>query len=152
MYLLISSFAPLIWVSEIKSTEDLLRSENVVVGDNKSQFDVKKLYAALKDLREDLSKVKGAIATANGTVFTKIFVLSEVKAQIAFLKTFPTKNGTFEEGGNYASATTKQTYTATITKQDTIGDIILLEKEIESLQEDLDTFNHKTTIDIDITL
>jgi hypothetical protein len=139
-------------VSELKSTEDLIRSENVTEGENKSQFEVKKLYAQLKDLRLDLCKVKGAIASANAPIFQKIFTLSELKAHIAFLKTLPTKTGTFDEGGGYASTFVKHTYTATITKQDTVGDIILLEKEIESLQEELDTFNHNTAITIDIVL
>lgn len=139
-------------VANLKSTEDLIRSENVVEGENKSLFDIALLYTQLKDLRDDLCKVKGAIAAANAPVFEKIFALSELKAQISFLKTLPTKAGTFDEGGGYASVYVKHTYTATITKQETVADIIFLEKEIESLQEELDIFNHKTTINIDIIL
>jgi hypothetical protein len=139
-------------VSQIKSTEDLIRAENVTEGENKSQFDVKKLSEQLPTLRDDLAKVKGAIAKVNGPIFYKIFLLSELKAQISFLKTLPTKNGIFEESQGYGSGPVKRVHTAVITKSDTVGSIILLEKQIESLQEELDTFNHSNTIDINIIL
>ena len=139
-------------VSEIRSLEELIRTENVVEGENTSQFKVVQLSVQLRQLRDKLATVKGAIARANEPQWEKIFLLSELKSQIAFLKSIPTKYGSFEEGGYGITPSKNKKYVATITKQDILKDIAGCEKDIEKLQEDLDIFNHSVKIDINFSL
>jgi hypothetical protein len=138
-------------VSEINRLEDLIRQENVQEGGNTSHFDVPALTKELEKKIVDLTKVKGATAKANAEVYELIFLLSEYKSLIQFYRSVSTKEGVFHEPA-YGGEVLQKVYSAAVNKKELDNMVSLFENCIEKLQEELDVFNHKTKIDVDIEL
>lgn len=92
---------------------------------------------------EALVSLKAKIQKANAPIQDKIFRLSELKNLISRVRSFPTTDGV--QAPSYRSEVAL-TYEAEFKKIDIDKMIESYESEIESIQEELDTFNHSTSI------
>ena len=90
--------------------------------------------------------VRAAVARANTPIQKDIFVLAELKAEVALVAALNTKHGTVMEG--YPTAG-QVTYVAQFRKADVDAMTDALEARIDALQDKLDTFNAQTLIPVD---
>lgn len=131
-------------VGEINKLRTLIQSENVQLNSNKSRFDVQQAYAEYEQKIKELVALKASIATANASIWSAIFIVVELKGQIAFLQSLATREGTFEEGA-YGQKLTN-VYTPALNAKYVQDEILTLEKQIVDLQDSIDAYNHQTTI------
>jgi hypothetical protein len=112
------------------------------------RLDIKALYAERGQLVAQLIELKVAINAANQPVQRTIYELGELKSLVALLTRTSTKHGKVVEGyhGNEIE------YVAQFRKADVDREVRRLEVRIDRLQEQLDAFNHRTTISLDAAL
>jgi len=91
----------------------------------------------------NLIKIKIAIFIASTPMREHILKLSELKSRIFFLQTIDTKEGKIS---NYGDDPVE--YIVVYDKIWVKNKILKCEEEIDNIQEELDTFNHKTEIDV----
>lgn len=110
--------------------------------------DIKALYAERQRIVERVVDLKVALNAANQPVQRTIFELGEAKSLIALLAKTTTKHGKIIEGyhGNEVD------YLAVFRKGDVDREVRQLEIRVDRLQEQLDAFNHRTTIALDADL
>jgi len=122
-----------------QSFERLRYYNNVMEGMRKS-YDIHEVYQQVEKDIDRLVELKSRIQLANNKVFTKIYRLSELKNLASVLRRLPCSVTRNTEGG---------TITYSIPQIGIQERDILLEKieaEIESIQEELENYNHITTI------
>jgi hypothetical protein len=112
------------------------------------RLDIKALYAERGKLVVQLLKLKVTLNSANQPVQPTIFELGELKSLVALLNKTSTKHGKVPEGyhGNEVE------YAAQFRKVEIDREVRRLEVHIDRLQEQLDAFNHQTTIILDAAL
>lgn len=112
------------------------------------RFDTMQMIKQLQKLRDDLVAIKTAIAIANVPIYEKINLMAEYKGEIEFLDTIDTKEGEINEGRFYGEDKPPVKYAATITADTIVAWQQAHEREISKLQDEIDTFNHTTTVEI----
>lgn len=134
-------------VGRIKELESKIYQHNVTVKGNIFVYNAEDLLSSLVEEKSKLIILKNEIFKANLPIYKNILNLSECKSHLKFLKGLNVQEGiVFERYGsdkeiNYVSQ-------IGITKKDS-----LLEKEqskVDALQEEIDVFNHSTSIEIDL--
>ena len=131
---------------EISKIKQKIQSHNSYPDGSKHYFQINDLLAELKKKIMDLGNLKMQIYRANLPIQNLIFELSEQKSMITFLSGLDVKEG--EQAIGYSSEKTRN-YTATITEKERDEMIVAHQKEIDEIQESLDTFNHTTEIDFE---
>ena len=111
------------------------------------RFDVQSLYEQFTKLQEELVALKAKIAQANVPIYDKINMMAELKGEIGFLSTIDTKEGVIIEN-HYSENAIPVNYTATFTANVIAAKQSTLERKISALQDDIDTFNHNTFIEM----
>jgi predicted nucleic acid-binding Zn-ribbon protein len=134
-------------VHRLSQLDTQITTYNSVIEDNQ-EYDVRQLYKARMVLAEQLVKLKVAINAANQPVQGLFFELAECKAQVAMLGKVNTKHGPSVEG--FTGARTN--YVAQFRKPDIDREVRRVEQEIDRLQDELDQFNHRTMIAVDVSL
>lgn len=112
------------------------------------RLDMRALYAERSKLAALLIELKVVLNATNQPVQRTIFQLGELKSLVALLTRTSTKHGTVVEG--YQG--TEVEYVAQFRKADVDREVRRLEVDIDRLQEQLDAFNHRTTILLDTAL
>ena len=119
-----------------------LQSENSMIEGSTRSYDPLILLKEIDEMTQNLIELKTKIHTASSGVRSKIFRMSELKSYITHLKLVSTKDG-------YV----KDRYDNSVINMEAVIKTIeidaLLEKkeaEIEKIQEELDIFNHQTSI------
>jgi len=133
------------FVKEIKKIQDKIVKYNSRPIGGESPFNVKDLYLELSKKVDELVTLKAKISGANAPVQDKIYRLSEAKSLTQFLKDVPTKAGTVP-GSRFSETERSVEYVAAISTEAMSIAIDNLEKDIEFIQDELDTFNHITQI------
>jgi len=132
-------------VSKISDIKRRIASENITVNENTRKWSILDEYRNLHKLTEELVQVKTKIAKLNSTVVDKIYKLSELKSLVAFFSTLDTREGTFNIGGHWSSPAVQEIRKAGLDDMFVRAEIERLTKEIDELQDELDTYNHTTT-------
>lgn len=116
---------------------------NVAEKDQPKDYSSKELMKQAQEAIFKLIELKVKIHKATAPVREKIFRLSELKGMIKHVEYFPTNGGVIRNrttglviGENVAEISTKEHETFLETTQ----------KDIDQLQEELDAFNHTTSI------
>jgi len=131
-------------INQINVAKGKVQHNNRFQKETKSDYDVNSLIATISEKTDLLIKLKVAIQKANEPVLEKIYRLSELKDTIKFYRQIPTGKG--RERISY------HVETATVEWDNQIGQLEVdkrleaLESEIETIQEELDTFNHTTRL------
>lgn len=118
------------------------------VSEGKEQLDVPRLFEAREQLVSHLIGLKVALNAANQPVQPLIYELAERKAKVQVLAGLSTQHGKVVEG----FSGTLVNYVAQLRKETVDREIRSLEREIDRLQDQLDEFNHQTTITVDARL
>lgn len=131
-------------VGKITALQTVIRTYNSVE-DSTEKFDTVAALELLGQLKHYLIDLKSSISLANSSIQKDIFELAETKADIAFLSSIPTRHGEFSQG--YSEE--KIVYTANIRKAAIDEFTTRLQAHIDDLQDRLDEYNAKTTIEIE---
>lgn len=111
----------------------------------KKNYDSKVLYGQVVNLQADIIKLKTAIHRASDPVRSKIFEIGEVKNLLTYIARMSTVEGIVKNRG-YSSAT-EDIYVADFSEAAKTSLIKELQERIETLQEELDSFN--ATVEVD---
>jgi len=129
-------------VGVIKELNSKIVQNNSIPKGDEREYDIDVLIKEVIEESRSLAELKTKIHTASQPIRSKIFLLSELKSQVASLKKVPTKNGI--DRGGYRAETIE--LTSQVKAKDLEAIIKNLEKEIDAIQEELEKFNHATEI------
>lgn len=127
-----------------------ISSENSMESNIKRTFDINKLIDDEKSLYTQLNAIKTAIAKANIEIADKLIEMSELRSKIDWLRTVPTREGTFQESVRYGESPITRTYTAILTGIDIIRETEAMQARIDAIQDEIDEFNATKHIDIPV--
>lgn len=127
-----------------------ISSENSMESNIKRTFNITNLIDEEKALYIQLNAIKTAIAKANIEIADKLIEMSELRSKIDWLRTVPTREGTFQESGRYGEPGLTRTYTAIISNLDLIKETEAIQARIDAIQDEIDEFNATKPIQIPI--
>lgn len=133
-------------IGEITKLKQLIKEKNsYLIGTNNPtsvKIDVKVLYGELLDKINKLVALKYVINEANAEIQSKIYVLSENKALISFWNEVSVLEGAQAIG--YAEHIKE--YGVQIDEIERNNIVKELQKKVDAIQEEIDTFNYTTEI------
>jgi len=112
---------------------------------NADKYSVQKLYDELQKKIELLINLKFVINEANREIQANIYKLSELKALIAFWNSVSVQEGTQVIG--YSDKT--QTYKVQFDEETRNKMVADFQKQVDVLQEEIDTYNYTTDVQWD---
>ncbi len=134
-------------LKEIAEFKSKINRNNSVLKDNydNRQYSTKKLYDDLTKKINQLVTLKLIISKANENIQYEIFMLSEYKSLITFLKSISVING-------FVSGYDKEVlcYSSEMTEKDIDEMVTEIENQIDAMQEIIDEYN--ATIEVDFNL
>ena len=134
-------------IQEIKAEFSKVHRYNSVIEGSQRVYDPMQAMNAYFEKTESLIKLKAAIHKANLPVYDKIFRLSELKSIVSNIRSLDCEAGPVYQRGGYGTPDSTIQKTAVITIHDKDHQIEELEKQIDELQDALDTHNATTFID-----
>ena len=129
-------------LTEIKELYKLVQTSNSLPAETPKRFNVSKLLDDISALTLELVELKSKIHKANQPVYEKIFLMAELKGKVKQLRGVSTEEGIVSS--RYGS--TQETKVAQVNAADMRTMIKNIEKQIETLQEELDVHNSVTQI------
>lgn len=133
-------------INEINTLKAILVRENSRESTSTSNVNRADIWEKILSKTDELIALKAKIATANIGIYKFLAQMEEAKSQIEYVKTIPVTDGTFEKANGYGKEPTKIVYSAYIKQADVDYFISSLQKKIESLQDDIDSYNATTEI------
>lgn len=106
------------------------------------------LLAQEATLIDQLILIKTLVAKANVGIYEKISRMNELKSQIAFIRTLPTRMGTFDESAVYGGLPLRKIYHAVVNQNLIDGANKDFQRMIDQLQDEIDDFNASTFIEL----
>lgn len=133
-------------IGEISQLKSQIQSKNsYMVGSlNSEKYNVPKLYEELLNKIDELTGLKFVINEANREIQSKIYVMAEYKALIAFWNGVSTVEGT-HEGGRFGSEALRE-YAVQVDEETRNKYVKEFQTRVDSLQEEIDTYNYTTDI------
>ncbi len=128
---------------KVREIQNKIETHNSYIKGNSPVYDVKKLLDELSETIKELTDLKTKIHNANQPVQSKIFKLAELKSFVAFLRNLKIKEGKILEERWNAEVTEWKSELGVIQRDELIENT---EKEIDTIQVELDKFNFETTI------
>lgn len=133
-------------VRYLRTQETRLKENNSYTVGNTPAYDAHKVLDEIKAIIATLVKLKAAISVANLPKFATIVRIGEIKSLITTLGMVPTEKGKKATGfGEYRN---EETYIAIIEKQVMDKHVEELHAELRTLNDEMETFNHTTTLQV----
>lgn len=117
---------------------------NVIEEGNSRPYSATEAVTNWLKLSDELVELKTKIHLANAPMYGKIFLISELKSQIKFLRSLDCTSGKTSSRGWADEKTVVKHAELNILERDTM--VKNMEARIEHLQDELDEWNHKTII------
>lgn len=136
-------------IGKISSLMEIIKRENSRRNDNPSTVNVEDLFVELSKTREKLVNLKAAIVMASAPIARSLASLSEIKDHINWMRSLPTREGQ-EIIHIGASQSIGYNWSSFVNREKL--DLLLKshQDEIDKLQDEVDEFNAKTQVNIDI--
>jgi hypothetical protein len=131
-------------LKEINDKWNTIRNHNSIISGNRRKYDIKIELDAVEKLIGELVELKTKIHLANGPMYSKIFLLSELKTQLRNFEGINTTEGTVDTGRYGTPSTTF--YEVEIDEIHKNGLVKELSNKIDELQDELDYHNATTQI------
>lgn len=131
-------------LKEINDKWDIIRSNNSIISGNPRKFDIRKELEEVSKLVDELVELKAKIHLANSKVYSKIFLMSELKTTLRNVEGIPTTEGTVDTGR--FGSTSNVFYEVDFDEISKRNLIKKLSEEIDGLQDELDYHNATTQI------
>lgn len=131
-------------IKEINDKWLIIKNNNSIISGNLKKFDISNELGLIEQLTNELVELKTKIHLANAPVYSKIFLMSELKSMLKNVEGINTTEGIMDNGRYGTPSTTF--YVADmdeIAKRKYIKD---LSDKIDSLQDELDYHNATTQI------
>jgi peptidoglycan hydrolase CwlO-like protein len=125
--------------------ESLCTQNNSLIREQYNSDNVGEIFRDRNNLKNSLTNLKLKISSVNGFVYSKIQEISELKSDISFYKSLPTSSGVQK----HYSSVTEIVYCCHLNKQAIMKKVAELEKQIDTLQDQIDEYNVTTKIEID---
>lgn len=131
-------------LKEINDKWQIIRSNNSIISGNTRKFDIRKELDEISKLTDELVELKTGIHLANSKVYSKIFLMSELKTLLKNVEGIPTTEG-MVDNGRYGS-TSNSFYEVDFDEISKRELIKALTEQIDGLQDELDYHNATTKI------
>jgi len=131
---------------EVARLNQILHRENSRRNDSTSKVDRDSVWNQALKASEELGALKGRIATANVGIYAKLERMGELKARIAFINSLPKRTGEEIVPLHGDREPLKYTWDAYVNQEKADGMVIDLQKQIETLQDEVDAYNATTEI------
>lgn len=131
-------------IKEINDKWLIIKNNNSIISGNLKKFDIPNELGLIEQLTNELVELKTKIHLANAPVYSKIFLMSELKTTLKNVEGINTTEGIMDNGRYGTPSTTF--YVADmdeIAKRKYIKD---LSDKIDTLQDELDYHNATTQI------
>lgn len=128
----------------LNQTQEDIRTYNSVLKEQENKVNVNALAKRRDEIQESLVGLKTRIATANVKIQESLIRMGEYKNKLSFLDTIHVRDG--EERHGYQN--TSIVWVAAIKKADIDAEKLKLEAAIDRMQDEVDTYNHTTTVDV----
>jgi len=131
-------------INDIKEKWVIIATSNSIIVGNPRKYDLHAVWEELNSLMGELVELKTKIHLANGSVYHKIFRLSELKTTLQFMKSLNVNEG-FSDTSRYGGDKCEFEVVIDVVEK---GEIIKhINLEIDKLQDELDLHNAVTQID-----
>lgn len=139
--------------NDIAKTRTEINRNNSLPTPSQREVNVRELLEKHNFKTDQLLTVKVAISNANAKIQEKIYRMAELKGQIHFYEGLPITDGEVRQDryGSYDAANV-MVYKAEIRKSEVMALVENLQKEIDTIQDDLDEFNATTRIELPFEL
>lgn len=129
-------------LKEISELQSKIKDNNSVMEGSPVYYKTRDLMETLNEKIGELTKLKISIQTANIPILGKMYEMAELKSHVQFLRRIDTKEGKRLERFQEKIIEYVSEY-----KIDEIDRMVKeAEEKIDSLQEEIDQFNHSTHI------
>ena len=128
---------------KIREIQNKIEAHNSYIKGNTPVYEIKNLLSELEDTIRELTELKTKIYKSNQPVQNKIFRLAELKSFAAFLRKLKIKEGKILEERWNSEVREWESELGTIQRDKLLENT---EKEIDSIQVDLDKYNFETSI------
>ena len=134
---------------ELNKLQQIFSRENSRKEGSTSGIDRELLAQKLEVKREKLIEIKTRIAEANGGIAGVLVRMGELKAKIAFMQTINTTDGKSMERRGFREEPAEVEFDAFLKQEDVDNFTSEITKEIDTLQDQADTYNATTKIEFD---
>ncbi len=128
---------------KVREIQNKIVTHNSYIKGNTPIYEIKKLLNELDASIQELTALKTKISEANQPVQDKIFKLAELKSFATFLRNLKIKEGRILDERWNSEVTEWESEVGTIQRDKLLEKT---EKEIDSIQVELDKFNFETKI------
>ncbi len=128
---------------KIREIQNKIETHNSYIKGSTPVYEIKKLLSELDKSIKELTDLKTKINNANQPVQSKIFKLAELKSFATFLRKLNIKEGKILDERWNSEVTEWESEFGTIDRDNLLENT---EKEIDSIQVELDRFNFETKI------
>jgi len=135
--------------SRLSSISSDVQSHNSELVDAEKEVNIDALVSARKTLQNHLIELKTKIFNSTSPIREQIIEKGELGSEITFYRNLKTTHG-MVAADVYNRSQEPLQYAAVIRKAEVDSAILKLESRIEEIQDNLDEFNVKNTIEIEI--
>ena len=129
---------------KLKRDFEIINRENSMIEGSVRSFDLRLIYAECRDLHQRLVQIKKAIAAANAPIAGRLAEMDEIKSMISYLRGVNTSVG--YKPRSYSNE--KDLYEVVLGAAELNSEEESLQKRCEELQDEIDTFNAVTEIQV----
>lgn len=135
--------------SNLKTAKENIESNNSIILGGKRKVSVTGEYEKYCELQNAIINLKTSINSANISIQHHIYKSSELKSELTMWKTICTDEGIIEKKHSWSSSDGEIEKTAVFSFSIVQEKIKEIQKELDDIQDILDSYNHTTFIDID---
>jgi len=128
----------------LSETQSDIQCYNSVLEEQQGKVDIPALMERRSEIVDALVDLKTKLMKANTPIQGSLIRQGELKGTVQFLQGIQTRDGVERHG--YQNTEVK--YVAVLKKQNLDEQRRSLEKEIDSIQDQVDAFNHQTKIEV----
>ena len=136
-------------VGEINQLKEILKRENSRREDSVSEVNCEEVYGKLKDSILKLERLKGSIGRATGPISGLLSSLAELKTSINFYNSLPTREGIEYVNMGTGNSPKELKWSSFLNRGKIDGIVNGLQKDVDSIQDEIDSFNAQTQIDFE---
>jgi hypothetical protein len=132
---------------EVSKLQDIVRRENSRRSDNPSKINVEEAYGSLFNIINSLIALKSSISRASAPISDKLSQLSELKTHVNWVSSLPTREGVEKVSYGHSKDVHDYEWTAFFNRERLDAEVETLQEEINKLQDEVDDYNAKTSVD-----
>jgi len=134
-------------IRELNSLKSILARENSRLSTSTSTVDRESIWSQIREKTSHLVLLKSKITTANIGIYPVLAEMEETKSIISYIQTLNTQDG-LEKTFDYHRNEVMNEYNAYIKRSQVDEMVASYQKTLENLQDQVDTYNATTQIEL----